>query len=46
MSITSEDVISILTELKIKAHFNKERNKEAKIDLVIKALKLVMQYEK
>ena len=40
-----ENAIEILTEMKIKAHFNKELNKEAKIDLAIKVLKLVMQYE-
>ena len=40
-----EKAIEILTEMKIKAHFNKELNKEAKIDLAIKTLKLVMQYE-
>ena len=40
-----EEAIDILTKLKIEAHFNKEKNKEAKIDLVIKTLKLVLQYE-
>ena len=40
-----ENAIEILTEMKIKAHFNKELNKEAKIDLAIKVLKLGMQYE-
>lgn len=40
-----EDSIEELTKLKIKAHFNKELNKEAKIDLAIKVLKLVMKYE-
>ena len=40
-----EQAIDILTELKIKAHFNNEKNKETKIDLVIKALKVIMQYE-
>lgn len=38
-----EQAIDVLTELKIKAHFNKELNKEAKIDLVIKVLKVVLQ---
>lgn len=40
-----EESIDILTKLKIQAHFNKEKNKEAKIDLVIKTLKVIMQYE-
>lgn len=39
-----EEAIDVLTELKIKAHFNKELNKEAKIDLVIKSLKVIKQY--
>lgn len=40
-----QEVLDVLTELRIKAHFNNEKNKEAKIDLVIKALKVIMQYE-
>ena len=40
-----EQAIEELTKLKIQAHFEKELNKEAKIDLVIKALKVIMQYE-
>lgn len=38
-----QEAIDILTKLKIEAHFNNEKNKEAKIDLVIKALKVVIQ---
>ena len=38
-----EEAVDILTKLKIQAHFEKELNKEAKIDLVIKVLKVVMQ---
>lgn len=40
-----EETIEILTRMKIQAHFEKQYNKEAKIDLVIKTLKLVLQYE-
>lgn len=40
-----EEAIEILTKLKIQAHFEKEFNKEAKIDLTIRTLKLVLQYE-
>lgn len=40
-----EQAIEELTKQKIQAHFEKELNKEAKIDLVIKALKVIMQYE-
>lgn len=40
-----EEAIDILTRLKIEAHFNKEYDKAHKIDLCIKAMKLVMQYE-
>lgn len=40
-----EEAIDILTRLKIQAHFEKEFNKEAKIDIAIKTLKLVLQYE-
>lgn len=40
-----EDILDILTELKIRAHYHNEKNKEAKIDLVIKVLKVVMQNE-
>jgi len=40
-----EEAIDILTKLKIQSHFNKQLNKEAKIDLVIKTLKVIMQYE-
>ena len=40
-----EDAIEILTKLKIQAHFEKQFNKEAKIDLAIKTLKLVATYE-
>ncbi len=39
------EAIEILTKMKIEAHFEKELNKEAKIDLAIKTLKLVLQYE-
>lgn len=41
-----EEALNILTRLKIEAHFKKQKNKEAKIDIVIKALKVVMQFEK
>lgn len=41
----NEEVIEILTKLKIKAHFEKQFNKEAKIDLAIKLVKLMIQYE-
>lgn len=40
-----ENAIEILTKMKIEAHFNNEKNKEAKIDLAIKTLKLVQQHE-
>lgn len=40
-----EDTIAMLTKMKIQAHFEKQFNKEAKIDLAIKTLKLVLQYE-
>ena len=40
-----EEAIDILTRLKIQAHFEKEFNKEAKIDIAIKTLKLLLQYE-
>lgn len=40
-----EEAIDILTKLKIQAHFEKQFNKEAKIDLCIKAMKLVLSYE-
>ena len=40
-----EETLEILTKLKIQAHFNKESNKEAKIDLVIKVVKMMIQYE-
>lgn len=40
------EAIEILTRLKIQAHFEKQKNKEAKLDLVIKALKVVMSFEK
>lgn len=39
-----EEAINILTKLKIQAHFNKEKNKVAKIDIAIKVLKLVQKY--
>lgn len=37
------EAIDILMKLKLEAHFNKELNKEAKIDLAIKVLKVVME---
>lgn len=40
-----EQALEILTKLKIQAHFEKQFNKEAKIDLAIKTIKLVLQYE-
>ncbi len=40
-----EDAIDILTEMKIKAHFNKENDKEKLISFCIKLLKVVQQYE-
>lgn len=40
------EAIKVLTRLKIQAHFEKQKNKEAKLDLVIKALKVVMSFEK
>lgn len=40
-----EETIEILTRMKIQAHFEKQFNKEAKIDLAIKTLKLVATYE-
>lgn len=40
-----EETIDILTAMKLKAHFEKQFNKEAKIDLCIKAMKLVLSYE-
>lgn len=40
-----EEAINILTEMLIKAHFKKEYNKETKIRLAIKTLKLVKEYE-
>ena len=40
-----EQAIDILTELKIKAHLNKENRKEKLIDFSIKLLKVIMQYE-
>lgn len=40
-----EDTLELLTRMKIQAHFEKQYNKEAKIDLAIKTLKLVLQYE-
>ena len=40
-----EEAIDILTAMKLKAHFEKQFNKEAKIDLCIKAMKLVLSYE-
>ena len=39
-----EEAIEILTRLKIQAHFEKQFNKEAKIDLAMKTLKMVIQY--
>lgn len=40
-----KDSIDILTKLMFEAHFKGELNKEAKIRLVIKVLKVVEQYE-
>lgn len=40
-----EESIDILTKLKIQAHFEKQFNKEAKIDLAIKVIKVILQYE-
>lgn len=40
-----EDAIDILTAMKIKAHFNKENDKEKLISFCIKLLKVVQQYE-
>lgn len=39
-----DDSIYILTRLMLEAHFNKEYNKEAKLRLAIKVLKVVKQY--
>lgn len=41
---TLEDSIDILTELKIKAHFNKESYKEKLIGFCIKLLKEIKRY--
>lgn len=40
-----EDAIDILTEMKIKAHFEKENKKERLIDFCIKLLKVIQRYE-
>lgn len=40
-----EESINLLTKLMIEAHFNKEFNKEEKIRLVIKALKVIKKYD-
>lgn len=40
-----EEAIDILTEMKIKAHFEKEKKKEKLIDFCIKLLKIIKQYE-
>lgn len=40
------EAIDILMRLKLEAHFNKELNKEAKIDIVIKALKVIIENER
>ena len=40
-----EDAIEILTNMIIRAHFEKDYNREKKIRLVLKALKLVQQYD-
>ena len=42
---TIEDSIDILTEMKIKAHFNKDNNKEKLISFCIKLLKEIIRYE-
>ena len=40
-----EDAIEILTEMKIKAHFQKELKKENLINFCIKLLKVIQKYE-
>ena len=40
-----QEALEELTKLKIQAHFEKQFNKEAKLDLAIKTLKVVLQYE-
>ena len=40
-----EEAIDILTEMKIKAHFQKELKKESLINFCIKLLKVIKQYE-
>lgn len=40
-----EDAIDILTEMKIKSHFQKELKKESLIDFCIKLLKVIQKYE-
>lgn len=40
-----EDAIEILTEMKIKAHFQKELKKESLISFCIKLLKVIQNYE-
>lgn len=39
-----QEALDELTKLKIQAHFEKQFNKEAKIDIAIKVLKVVMRY--
>ena len=38
-----QEALDILTKLKIQAHFEKELNKEAKIDLVMKVLRVIIE---
>lgn len=38
-----QEAIDILMKLKIQAHFEKQFNKEAKIDIAIKTLKVVIE---
>ena len=40
-----QEALDILTKLKYKAHFEKQFNKEAKLDIAINTLKVIMQYE-
>lgn len=39
-----QEAIDILMKLKIQAHFEKQFNKEAKLDIAINTLKVVQQY--